>query len=303
MAFLNYVPLLVAAILSMAVPVSSQEVTLDTATGAVSAPHRPNQIVALDIAAIDTLDALGVPLAGVPAPIYVTYLSDVASKTKKVGSLFEPDFEAIANLAPDLIIAGGRSSTQVGMLAEIAPTIDMTIWGEDHITQALARLDAYGRLTGKEKRAAKLAETFASKLTKTRAAVTDRGRALIVMTNGPKVSAYGAGSRFGWLHRALDLPEAAPGVDAQTHGEAISFEFIAEANPDWLIVIDRANAIGQTSDAPAATLDNALVARTTAWKTGQVIYLNSANVYIAGGGVQSMMETLDRVRAGFDNGA
>jgi iron complex transport system substrate-binding protein len=28
------------------------------------------------------------------------------------------------------------------------------------------------------------------------------------MTNGPKVSTYGPGSRFGWVHAALDLPPA-----------------------------------------------------------------------------------------------
>lgn len=300
MAFFNPLPLIFASLLGATS--TAAEVTVETATGEMTVTAPPERIVALDIAAIDTLDALDVPVAAVPAPVYVDYLQDAAAQAKQVGSLFEPDFEAIANLAPDLIIAGGRSSTQVAPLSEIAPTLDMTIWGDDHIAQALARLEAYGELTGTEEKAAKLADAFADKLERTRTSITGRGDALIVMTNGPKISAYGAGSRFGWLHRGLDLPEAAPGVDAQTHGEAISFEFIAQADPDWLIVIDRASALGQTSAAASATLDNALVAGTTAWRSGQVIHLNAANVYIAGGGIQSMMETLDRMRAGFETG-
>ncbi|WP_299952732.1 siderophore ABC transporter substrate-binding protein [uncultured Roseobacter sp.] len=300
MAFFNPLPLIFASLLGATS--TAAEVTVETATGEMTVTAPPERIVALDIAAIDTLDALDVPVAGVPAPVYVDYLQDAAAQATQVGSLFEPDFEAIANLAPDLIIAGGRSSTQVAPLSEIAPTLDMTIWGDDHIAQALARLEAYGELTGTEEKAAKLANAFADKLERTRTSITGRGDALIVMTNGPKISAYGAGSRFGWLHRGLDLPEAAPGVDAQTHGEAISFEFIAQADPDWLIVIDRASALGQTSAAASATLDNALVADTTAWRSGQVIHLNAANVYIAGGGIQSMMETLDRMRAGFETG-
>ncbi|WP_195818670.1 siderophore ABC transporter substrate-binding protein [Roseobacter sp. MH60115] len=300
MAFFKPLPLIFASLLGATS--TAAEVTVETATGEMTVAAPPERIVALDIAAIDTLDALDVPVAGVPAPVYVGYLQDAAAQATQVGSLFEPDFEAIANLAPDLIIAGGRSSTQVAPLSEIAPTLDMTIWGDDHIAQALARLEAYGELTGTEEKAAKLADAFADKLEKTRTSITGRGDALIVMTNGPKISAYGAGSRFGWLHRGLDLPEAAPGVDAQTHGEAISFEFIAQADPDWLIVIDRASALGQTSAAASATLDNALVAGTTAWRSGQVIHLNAANVYIAGGGIQSMMETLDRMRAGFETG-
>ncbi|GFE51064.1 iron ABC transporter substrate-binding protein [Roseobacter cerasinus] len=300
MVFFRSVFIGVFASLGFATCAFADTLMLGTATGDVSVPLHPANIVALDVAAVDTLDALGAPLAAVPSPIYVAYLADVAASALPAGTLFEPDFEAIANLDPDLIVAGGRSSTQVGLLSDIAPTIDMTIWGDDHVAQALARLETYGRLTGREDRAAELAEDFKARLAATKAAVAGRGSALIVMTNGPKVSAYGAGSRFGWLHRALEWPEAVPGVDAQTHGEAISFEFIAEANPDWLIVIDRASAIGETSAAASATLDNALVARTTAWQAGQIIYLNSANIYIAGGGIQSMMETLDRVRAGFD---
>ena len=47
-------------------------------------------------------------------------------------------------------------SSQVEALAGIAPASDMTIWGEDHVAQSLARLRSYGRLTGQEARAADL---------------------------------------------------------------------------------------------------------------------------------------------------
>jgi iron complex transport system substrate-binding protein len=119
------------------------------------------------------------------------------------------------------------------------------------------------------------------------------------MTNGPKVSAYGKGSRFGWLHQALDLPEAVETSSENSHGEAVSFEFIRDANPDWLLVIDRSVAIGAEGARADETLDNALVAETTAWKNGQVIYLNAADLYIAGGGARSIMNTLDLLIEGF----
>ena len=76
-----------------------------------------------------------------------------------------------------------------------------------------------------------------------------------------------------------------------------SFEFIREANPDILLVIDRMAAIGQESEGARATLDNALVHETTAWKTGQVVHLSAAPIYIAGGGIQSMTRTLDEINA------
>ncbi len=122
------------------------------------------------------------------------------------------------------------------------------------------------------------------------------------MTNGPKVTAYGMGSRFGWLHRSLDLTPAVADVDAAIHGEAVSFEFIRAANPDWLLVIDRAAAIGSQDQNARATLDNALVAKTTAWAKSQVIYLPPGDFYIAAGGTRSMIRVFDAITQGFTKG-
>jgi iron complex transport system substrate-binding protein len=164
---------------------------------------------------------------------------------------------------------------------------------------AIDRPYGYGQIMNKEAEAAALAEAFSDKIAEAQGAIKDKGDALIVLTNGPKISVYGKGSRFGWLHSALALPEAVEDVDAQTHGEAVSFEFIADANPDWMIIVDRAAAIGQENQSAKTTLDNALVAQTTAWQKDQVIYLNAADVYISGGGIQSVMRTLDDVVRGF----
>ncbi|WP_068118940.1 siderophore ABC transporter substrate-binding protein [Pseudoruegeria marinistellae] len=275
------------------------ELTIDTAKGPESVPATPARIAVFDIAAIDTLSALGVPIVGIPQPYYVAYLDDVAKSATPIGTLFEPDFEALANLEPDLIVAGGRSSSQVDALARIAPTVDMTIWGDDHISQALSRLDAYGKLMDLEEKAAELKADFEQKLATARAAIEGKGNALIILTNGPKISAYGAGSRFGWIHNELALPEAKEGVDAQTHGEAISFEFIAEVNPDWLIVIDRGAAIGAEGESAAETLDNELVRETQAWKNGHVVFVDAGRIYVAGGGIQAVSGTLDELIAAF----
>ena len=281
-------------------PVLAETVTIETYTTPAELRVSPDRIAVFDIAALDTLDALGVVVAGVVSPLFVDYVEDTAEGAQSVGTLFEPDFEAIAAGDYDLLIAGGRSSRVAPELAEIAPTIDMTIW-EDTVGQGLARLDAYGEVFDKQDEAAALRAVFETALEEAKAAVSDEGNALIVMTNGPTVSAYGANGRFGWLHTALDLPEAVEAVEEATHGEAISFEFIRDANPDVLIVIDRAAAIGQDGDAAAKTLDNALVHETSAWSNGNVIYLNSANVYISNGGIQSMTQIVTQFATTFSD--
>ncbi|WP_417270374.1 siderophore ABC transporter substrate-binding protein [Celeribacter sp.] len=286
---------LTCALALMAAPVFADTVTVETYTGPAEVPANPETIAVFDIAALDTLDALGVKPAGTIGNAYVDYLSTEGTET--VGSLFEPDYEALAALNPDLIIAGGRSAKVVPELAKLAPTIDMTIW-EDTLGQSLDRLDAYGEIFDKQDEAAALKEKVESKLAAAKDAASTAGSALIVMTNGPKVSAYGSGGRFGWLHSAVGLPEAVEAVEQTTHGEAVSFEFIRDANPDVLIVIDRLAATGQEGASAQSTLDNALVQDTNAWKNDKVLYLDAARLYIAGGGIQALMYTLDELIAG-----
>lgn len=274
-------------------------VTVETAAGPVDVPAQPEKVIVFDIAALDTLTALGVRATGVPNRVYVDYLQEAAQAAAPAGSLFEPDFERVNAVAPDLIIAGGRSSAQVDALSALAPTIDMTIWGDGLLTQAKARLDAYGQIFGKEDEAKALTGKLDAAVAALRTRTSGAGKALIVLTNGPKISVYGLGSRFGWLHSELGIEPALQEVKASTHGEAVSFEFIRDTDPDWLIVIDRAAAIGEDASLASETLNNRLVAETKAWTSGQVIYLNAAKVYIASGGYRSVMDTVDDLSKAF----
>lgn len=291
--------LITAAVAAFPTLALAQTVEIDTAGGAVPVPIAPQSVVAFDLAALDTLSALGVSVAGVPAIAPPAYLADVIDGTPTVGTLFEPDFEALAVMAPDFIIVGGRSQSQVEPLSAIAPTIDMTISGENLLVDAQARVAAYGTMFQEEEAAETLLAELDAAIENARGVTDGQGNALIVLTNGGKVSAYGDDSRFGWLHSSLGLPEAFPELNAETHGEAISFEFIAEVNPDWIFVVDRGAAIGQDGEAAAVTLDNPLVAGTTAGQNDQIVYLDSARLYLVGGGYQSMMGTIDEVVVAF----
>jgi iron complex transport system substrate-binding protein len=234
----------VTAILMLASLGTVSATDIDTANGPVTIAVTPAKIAVFDIAAIDTLDSLGVEIAGLPSNLYLPELAHLKDGSAVVGDIFEPNLEALSELQPDLIILGGRSSTQVEATSQVAPTIDMTMDGDDLLQQAKARLATYGSLFNKQAEAEAAAEALNAVVEKAHAAVAGKGTALIIMTNGPKVTAYGPGSRFGWVHAALDLPPAVPNVEAATHGEAVSFEFIANANPEWLLVLDRAAAIG-----------------------------------------------------------
>jgi iron complex transport system substrate-binding protein len=288
---------MLALLLASASPALAADIR--TARGIVDISVQPAKVAVFDIATLDTLNRLGIKPSGVPEKLYLQQLEHLKSGAEVVGDLFEPDLEALSALGPDLIILGGRSSTKVDFTARVAPTIDMTMDGDDLIEQAKERLSDYGLLFGKETEAQTIATELDEEIGAARTAAAGKGSALIIMTNGPKITAYGPGSRFGWVHAALDLPPAVADVQTATHGEAVSFEFIHKANPDWLLVVDRASAIGSGEQSARATLDNELVAGTTAWKKDQVVYLPAADFYIAAGGIQATQRVMATLREAF----
>ncbi len=293
--------LLLSALLAITSSVSYAQATdVQTARGTVSIAEKPERVAVFDMAALDTLASIGVKPVGVPEKVYLETLEPLKHGAEIVGNIFEPDLEALSSLDPDLIILGGRSSTKVDQTAAIAPTIDMTMLGDDLVAQAKERLATYGALFGKQEEAQRVSADLDELVRAAQQAVKGKGKALIVMTNGPKVTAYGPGSRFGWVHATLNLEAAVPDIKAANHGEAVSFEFINKANPDWLLVLDRASAIGSGEQGAKTTLDNELVAQTTAWKKGQVIYLPAPEFYIAAGGVQSTGKVLQVITDAFN---
>ncbi|TKW65565.1 MAG: siderophore ABC transporter substrate-binding protein [Paracoccus denitrificans] len=275
----------------------AEDVTIATAQGDVTLPAKPAKVVAFDVAAVDTLVYLGVPLAGVPDNLYIADLEMEAGDVPAVGTLFEPDLEALAGIAPDLVIVGGRSVTQLDAVSQVSPAIDMTI-GTDLIAEAEARIDAYGTLFGMTEEADALKTVLDNRLAKLKAAGEGKGTALIVMTNGTKMAAYGPGSRFGWLHEQTGM---APAIDdlksEENHGNVLTHEAIAEANPDWLFVLDRGAAVGEEGASAEQTLKTPLVEGTTAWKNGNVVYLPAAELYIGGGGWGSLVSVVDALTA------
>ena len=279
----------------------AQTVTVPVWDGDATVEVSPQTVVAFELAAIDTLDALGVEIAGVPAFGPPTFLADAMNGIDTMGSLFEPDFEKLAILGPDLIIAGGRSQGKIDDLSELAQTLDMTISGTDLVETSKVRTAAYGEIFGKQDEAAALIAALDNTLAEAQNAVAGKGSALIIMTNGGKMSAYGDDSRFGWLHTATGLPEAIADISAENHGESISFEFIADVNPDWILVVDRLSAIGREGEAAAVTLDNPLIAGTTAGQNDQIIYLDSAPLYLAAGGANAIQILLNQLIDGFLN--
>lgn len=286
--------LLMAGLAMLLASTARAEVTIETAQGSQSLPGMPAKVAALDLGVADTMMALGVTPTAVPEKLFLDHLQPLADTAAPVGTLQEPDLEKLAAVGPDLIVVANRTAVKKDSVAQVAPVIDMTVDGATLIDDAKARLTALAALFGKETEGEALTATLDDKLAALSEAGRDKGDALVLLTNGPKMSAYGAGSRFGWIYEVTGMAQAGKPLDATAnHGDAVSHEFIAQTNPDWLFVLDRGAAIGAEGPSAEATLDNELVRQTKAWKDGHVVYLPAGNVYLAPGGYTALTETLD----------
>jgi len=123
--------------------------TVKDAYGDVQVPVKPERIVVLDIGALDNLLAMGVKPVGAPSilaagdpyPAYITGTEGIAN----IGSVNEPNLEAIDALKPDVIIGNKDTHDQIhSTLAEIAPTVFVETLGVTWKENLLLHADTIG---------------------------------------------------------------------------------------------------------------------------------------------------------------
>ena len=286
---------------SAAAEVPAGSVKVQTARGEAVVPQNPERVAVYDLGAVDTLSKLGVKIGASVDSQNLAYLEAPLKDAVKAGTLFEPNYEALNAYNPQLIVIGSRMAKDKvsDELAKLAPTIDMTAQTDNMKESAKARIDAYGRIFGKQAEAdalkAEIDKTFAD----AKAAAQGKGKGLVILVNAGKLSAFGPDSRLGgWIHRDIGVPAADEAIKEGSHGQPVSFEYIKEKNPDWLFVLDRSAAIGEEGQAAREVLNNPLVAQSTAWKKGQVVYL-PPETYLAAGGAQELLNAGNLLKDAF----
>ena len=286
---------------SAAAEVPAGSIKVQTAHGEAVVPQNPERVAVYDLGAVDTLSKLGVKIGASVDSQNLAYLDAPLKDAVKAGTLFEPNYEALNAYNPQLIVIGSRMAKDKvsSELAKLAPTIDMTAQTDNMKESAKARIDAYAKIFGKQAEGdalkAEIDKTFAD----AKAAAQGKGKGLVILVNAGKLSAFGPDSRLGgWIHRDIGVPPADEAIKEGSHGQPVSFEYIKEKNPDWLFVLDRSAAIGEEGQAAREVLNNPLVAQSTAWKKGQVVYL-PPETYLAAGGAQELLNAGNLLKDAF----
>jgi len=84
--------------------------------------------------------------------------------------------------------------------------------------------------------------------------------------------------------------------DESVHGQKVSSELIAKANPDYLFIVDR-NAAVLGKVANKDEMENPLVKQTHAFKNNKIFYLDPNVWFISGGGLTSVRLMVQDIEA------
>lgn len=263
-------------------------VRVQHAQGATAVPQRPQRVVVYDLATLDTMQALGMAVHGVPQAQLPPYLAGYADARYTVaGSLFEPDYAALSQIRPDLIIVGGRSAAKYEALGKIAPTLDFSVRG-DHLLQDMARnITQLAQLSGQPAQGQALLARLEREVGVVRHLAAQAEPGLLLMAVNERILPNAPGSRFGFLFDVLGARSALRAQDLPARGTVYDLDAVARLDPAWIYVIDRNAATGSAPGGGALipsqqVFDNAQVRGTQAGRKGQVVFLDPKGWYLLG---------------------
>ncbi|WP_066270921.1 siderophore ABC transporter substrate-binding protein [Hydrogenophaga palleronii] len=293
---------------ALAQPRADAPVTVQHQLGTTVIKQTPQRVVALDMNEVDFLDQLGVPIVGMPKDFVPDFLARYrnAPDVQDLGSIVQPNLERVHAAKPDLILMTSLQANHYKELTQIAPTIQFDVdyrnSANRHIELVKDHLLTLGRIFGKQDLAAQKAAELDAKVAEARRVTQGRPeRALVVLHNNGSFSSFGAQSRYAFVFSALGVKSASPATDTGLHGQPVSSEFILQANPDVIYIVDRTAVMQRRPALDAQTLSNPLLRQTNAWKNGRVVFADAQAWYVTAASPTSLRIVIDDVIKGYRN--
>lgn len=273
----------------------------------IKIPTDPQRVVVIGFDTLDIIDSLGykdrvVGVVDPNGPMFPKYLKGYEN-VQSIGALWGDDFEGIAALKPDLIIASARTYKSFESLSEIAPSIYFPIpgMGTPFKEELFNNIDILANVFSNSEKGDNFKKEIDEKISEVRVrvgAIVDPSALFLIIT-GKTIGLYSDNikSRYGFVFSEFGFtsPTSMAEIkdDSAQHGNSVSYEFISAKNPNYMLIIDRGRATGETDVTAHDTLDNEIVAQTSAYKNDNLLYLDATSWYISNGGVQSTFNMLD----------
>ncbi|ADG79263.1 Periplasmic binding protein OS=Tsukamurella paurometabola (strain ATCC 8368 / DSM / CCUG 35730/ CIP 100753 / JCM 10117 / KCTC 9821 / NBRC 16120 / NCIMB 702349 / NCTC 13040) OX=521096 GN=Tpau_2663 PE=3 SV=1 [Tsukamurella paurometabola] len=288
-------------------PAAGEKITISTNKGEVQVPKNPKRVVALDNTSAETLKAFGVTPVAIPKPLFAkNVLGEWIDnpEIKDVGTHAEPKLDVIEDVTPDLIIGGYRFQKKQGDLQKIAEQTGaafIDIAAEDDAPQSRVetmrtQTITLGEVFGKQDQAKQIVADFDKRLDAAKAQATGQS-VFLANVNGGKID--NGASRMKPFIEQLNLKDVFGGQGGNIHQDSgLTPEAIAQADPQWVIVMDRDAAVTPkpgTTPQPAASVFAAQEAfkGKAFFEQGRIFYLDSS--FYLREGIQDYGENYQRL--------
>ena len=274
--------------------------------GTTSIAYHPQRVAVLDMNEADFLDQLSIPIAGMPKDYVPHFLQKYKDdqQVQDLGAIVQPNMERIYTLKPDIILMTPLQANQYQALSKIAPTVHYDInfnnSQQHHIEAIKAHLITLGQIFNQQQLATQKVDALDAKVAEVRKITANRPeKALVVLHNNGAFSNFGVQSRYGFVFNAFGVKPASTVVDTSLHGQPISSEFIKQADPDILYIVDRTAVMEHRPTIDAERMSNPLLRQTKAWKNGKVVFVDADAWYITAASPTSMHILIDDVIKGY----
>jgi iron complex transport system substrate-binding protein len=260
------------------------------AMGKTCIPETPQKVVVLDTGELDNALALGAPVVGAPAADalqYQAYLSDQLDSITDTGTISEPNFETILELAPDLIIGSKQRYEAIyEQLSQIAPTVmteSLRVPWQDNFR---LHADALGKTAEAEQLLAEY-DAHVAEVQAALGGVLDSTTISIIRFRPGQVRLYLKSSFIGYILQDVGL-QRPPAQDEDVFSAEISIEQMQMADADYIFVTGY-----DVEDSERATfLESPLWQTLEGVQNGHVVDVND-DYWIAGLGIQAANLVLD----------
>lgn len=253
-----------------------------------------DSVGAFDNRSFRTLEEFGVELSVAARSLMDEQVHGYATDEdiQDTGNHREPNLEHLVAADPQLVINGQRYSQYYDEMSELIP--DATILEFDEgvnepgtfIDGLIEKTQKLGEVFGEEDTAQGIIDDFQEQVDRVEELYDGESTVMGLMTSGGDIQylAPGTGRTLGPLFPVFDLvPALEIEAEDEAHGDDISVEAIAEANPDWLLVTDRDARLDSDDPdyQPADELlaDSPALQEVTAIQEGNIVY-TSAEMYL-----------------------
>ena len=278
-----------------------ETVTVNHLQGTTVVPKNPKRVVVMDIGVLDSLDYLDIhpEMLATCSSYLPKYIDKYKDNTVDIGQMKNVDIEKINATKPDLIIISGRQSPYYKQLSEIAPTIDLSIDNNNYLVSFENKMRILGEIFDKEDMVTNRLFSIKSKIDTIRTDSRNKNKeGLLILTTGNSLHAYGPGMRYSFVFDVFGLQTVVNkdrNEDTKSPGgKTISYEYILETNPDYIMVIDRDFSVN-LGESAKRLFDNDLIKKTKAYQTNNIYYLDSDIWYLSGGGLESIDIMMDDI--------